>query len=214
MELDALVICTGGRPITPPLPGMELPNVIQAVELLRNPGYTAQAQRVVIIGGGSVGCECAHYLAAEHGKQVTVVEILPYFMKGICTANRGHLIHTMEKYGVQLLNCTRLLEITSEGARVVRNTSRTVPSPYNTWNPVLPDNIPNPLARPMRQEMVETLLPADLIVLAVGLKPNRELYEDCVRASAAPLIYHAADAFQTGRVFEAVKAGYALGTAL
>jgi 2-enoate reductase len=211
---DALVICTGGRPVRPPLPGIDLPNVFQAVDLFRNPSIAERAQRIVIIGGGSVGCECAHYLAAEQGKHVTVIEMLPYFMKGICTANRGHLIHTLEKNGVQLLNCTRLLEITPQGPKVQRNTSPTVPSPYNTWNPILPDNIPNPLARPIREEWVETLLPADLVVLAMGLKPDKALYEACLRSAAAPLIYHAADAFETGRVFEAVKAGYALGTIL
>jgi 2-enoate reductase len=211
---DALVVCAGGKPVNPPLPGVNLPNVIQAVDLFRDPACAQQAHHVVVIGGGSVGCECAHYLAAEQGKQVTVVEILPYFMKGVCTANRGHLIHTLEKFGVKLFNCTRLLEITPQGAKVQRNLSKTVPSPYNTWNPVLPDNIPNPLARPIREELAEVLLPADLVVLAMGLKPNRDLYEACVRANAAPLIYHAADAFQTGRVFEAVKAGFALGTTL
>jgi 2-enoate reductase len=214
LELDALVICAGGRPVTPMLPGISLPHVIQAVDLLRSPSCADAAKRVVIIGGGSVGCECAQYLAVERGKPVTVVEMLPYFMKGVCTANRGHLIHLLEKFGVRLLNCTRLKEITPDGARVLRNRSKSVPSPFKTWNPVLPDNIPNPLARPIREEMEEEVLPADLVVLAMGLKPDRAIYEACLRASAAPVIYNAGDAFQTGRVFEAVKAGFALGTAV
>jgi len=39
-------------------------------------------------------------LAGEHGKQVTVIEMLPYFMEQACTANRGYLLHYLATKGV------------------------------------------------------------------------------------------------------------------
>ncbi|HPH96258.1 MAG TPA: FAD-dependent oxidoreductase [Anaerolineaceae bacterium] len=212
---DALVVCTGGRPFSLKVPGAELPQVVQAVDLFRSPEKAQGAKQVVVIGGGAVGCECAHWLATEQGvKNVTVVEMLPYFMKGLCTANRTHLIHDLERRGVKLLNCTRLQEIKAGQVVVSRNHSSTVPDPYVTWTPLLPENVINPLARPMREELVEETLPADLVVMAAGLRPDDALYRACLQNQAAGLIYFIGDVFQIGRVFEAVKAGFAVGRAL
>jgi 2-enoate reductase len=208
---DALVICTGGSAVRPKLPGLDGPNVVQAVDVFRDPSIVGSGQRVVVIGGGAVGCEAAHFLASEHGKQVKVVEMLPAFMVGQCTANRGHLIHELERLGVELWNCTKLKSVQLNSVTLLRNVSKSVPNPYNTWTPLVPENIPNPLARPIREEVEEQVVPADCVVLAMGLRPNTALYDACLQANAAPEIRQIGDAFEIGRVFEAVKAGYAVG---
>jgi 2-enoate reductase len=211
---DALVICTGGSPVRPKLPGADGPYVVQAVDVFRDPSIVGEGKRVVVIGGGAVGCEAAHFLASEHGKQVKVMEMLPAFMVGMCTANRGHLIHELERMGVELWNCTKLKSIQPGSVTILRNTSKTVPDPYNTWTPLVPENIPNPLARPIKEEIQEQNVPADCVVLAMGLRPNTALYDACLQANAAPEIRQIGDAFETGRVFEAVKAGFAVGRAI
>ena len=213
-KFDAIVICTGGTPAMPPIPGVDHPDVIQAVDLFLNPQLAESAEKVVIIGGGAVGCEAAHYLAGEYNKQVTIIEMLPVLMKGVCTANRGHLVHEMEKLGVKIWIHTRVKAIDAGRVTVERNISPTTPDPYNTWTPLLPDNIPNPLARPIREVWQTEFLDADLVVLAAGLRRNTALYENCIQANAAPEIHTIGDAFQIGRVFEAVKAGFAIGRSL
>jgi 2-enoate reductase len=210
-KFDTIVVCTGSKPIVPPVPGVNSPIVLQAVDVFRNPAMVAKANQIVIVGGGAVGCEMAHFLASEKGKRVTVVEMLPYFMKGICTANRAHIIHILEKIGVQLLNCSRLKEITSDAVIVSRNVSKTVPDPFNTWNPILPENIPNPLARPIKEELRDEVIKADCIILAIGLKPDPSLYDELRRENLAAEIVQIGDGFQVGRVFEAVKAGFSVG---
>jgi 2-enoate reductase len=211
---DALVLCTGGRPKKPPVEGVDLPHVVQAVDLLWNPALASGAGPVVVVGGGDVGCETAYFLACECGKAVTVIEMLPYFMKDSCTANRGYLIHYLEQKGVALWNCTRLQRVHEHGVTVVRNVSPTVPSPYVTWAPVLPENVVNPLARPIRVQEEQVTIPAELVVLAVGMEPDDALYEACVRERVAPEIHNIGDSFAPGRIFDATKAGYALGSAL
>ncbi len=208
---EAVVLCHGAIPATPPAIGVGLPHVVQAVDVFRNPGLADGVETVVVIGGGSVGCECAQFLAYELGKRVTVVEMLPAIMKGVCTANRHHLIRLLEKKGVQLLNCTRLERIDADAVTVTRNVSKTVPDPYITWAPLLPENVTNPLARPIREELEMQALPAGLVVLATGLVPDQRLYEAFKAGSGAAELYRIGDAFQVGRVFEAVKAGYAVG---
>ena len=213
-QFDAVVICTGARPLVPPVPGVDLPHVVQAVDLLRNPALSDAAEKIVIVGGGEVGCETAYFLACERGKRVTVVEMLPHFMKEACTANRGYLIYYLGKRGVTLLNCARLNRVERREVTVVRNVSPTVPDPYVTWKPVLPDNVRNPLARPIRVQEEKAIIKADLVVLATGLRSDDTLYDSCVQAHVAPEIHAIGDAFSPGRIFEATKAGYAVGSRL
>jgi len=211
---DAVVICTGARPTKLVVEGIDLPHVVQAVNLLRNTLTAAKAKKVVIIGGGSVGCEVAYMLVYEMSKDVTIVEMLPYFMKGVCTANRSHLIHYLEKAGVQLLNCAKLQSVGQDTIKISKNVSPTVPDPYNTWSPVLPENIKNPLGKKILVEEKEIDIEADLVVLAVGLEPDDRLYEVCVKERVAPEIHNIGDSFSVGRIFEATKAGYAVGRML
>jgi 2-enoate reductase len=208
---DVAVICCGGKFSLPPIPGVESAQVLTAAEVLMEADKAAQAQNIVVVGGGMIGCECAHFLAVELGKQVSVVEMLPEIMKGVCTANRGHLIHMLEKAGVKLLNCTRLVEIQPGKVVVERNVSKTVPDPYNTWSPLLPENVNNPLAKKLRIDNRIQSLPAGLVVLASGLQPDLELYNACLQLGSAARIYQIGDAFEIKGVFEAVKAGYAVG---
>jgi 2-enoate reductase len=213
-SFDTIILATGTRNCTLPVPGIDAPHVIQAVELLKNPQLAAGAKNILVIGGGDVGCETAYYLACEKEKAVTVVEMLPFFMKETCTANRGHILHSLEKAGVKLWNCARVKEVSGAVTTVIRNTSKTVPDPFNTWAPVLPDNIKNPLAKPIRNEEQELLVEADLVVLACGTVPDDSLYESCVRELAAPEVLHIGDSFSIGGVFEATKAGYTVGRSI
>jgi 2-enoate reductase len=211
---DIIITATGGKPLCPPIPGINKPHVIQAIHLFMHPEIAHHAEKVAVIGGGAVGCECAHYLAAEFGKKVTLIEMLPVLMKGLCTANRGHLIHEMENLGVQLLNMTRLKSIEDDQIIVERNTHQSVPDPHITWRPLLPDNIINPLGQKIKENWQDEKLQTDLIVLAMGLRPDRQLYQNCLKEHSAPKIINIGDSFQIGRVFEAVKAGFLTGSSL
>jgi hypothetical protein len=76
---------------------------------------------------------------------------------------------------------------------------------------LLPENIHNPFAKAIQDEYQEQTLEVDLVVLAMGLRPLNDLYETCLQEQAAPEIIQLGDAFQIGRVFEAVKAGSLVG---
>jgi len=212
-DYDVVVTCTGSRLQPPPIE-CDGGSVLGAVDLLRCPGLAVPAQRVVVAGGGAVGCETAFWLASEHGKQVTVIEMLPHFLKGNCTANRGYLLHYLERLGVQLLNCTRLASIADGRVDVVRNAAAGVPDPYVTWTPLLPENVKTPFARPLEVREVRETIPADLVVLATGLAPDFALYETCVRRRVAPEVHNIGDSFTVAKVLEAVRAGHLLGRRL
>lgn len=161
-----------------------------------------------------MGCEVALMLASEYGLDVTLVEMLPHMMVGICTANRGHLIHELNKRKVKLMNCATLESI-GDGKVIVRtNTSPTVPDPYNTWAPILPENVPNPLAKPIKEVLELRELEADLVVLATGSRQNDAFYRLLQDSYVTPEIHLIGDAGHPGMVTQAVRAGYRTGISL
>lgn len=207
---DSVVFAYGTKNITPKIPGIEEVNVVQATDLLTNPKLLGDSEKIVVVGGGVVGCETAYYLKYEHNKDVKVVEMLPYIMDGACTANRGHLIYYLNKENVELINCAKVISFNKGKVNIVKNVSKGVPNPNNTWQPILPANIQNPLAKKIGDETVNLSLDADLVVLAIGGKSDVGMYFEAQRLHAAPEIYNIGDSFKAGRVLEASRAAYNL----
>ena len=209
---DAIICATGTVQKRPPAKNIDAPHVVLAVDLLRDPSLAESAKDIVIVGGGSVGCETAYFLVHEKKKNVKIVEMLPEIMKGVCTSNRGFLIHYLEKMGVELLNCAMLKEVGNKEVLVQQNVSKTVPDPYITWTPIVPENIENPFAKKIKDELQSRTLKADLVVLSAGARPGDELYYACLAANIAPELYNIGDSFACGRLLEAVRAAYQLAT--
>ena len=187
---DAVVVATGSADTKLPLPGFDSANVVQATELLMHPEKAEGAKNVVVVGAGVVGCETAYWLRYEHDKDVKVVEMTPYIMNHVCTANRGHLIHYLQRAGVELLNCTRVTGYADGSVQAMRNVSKTVPDPYVTWHPILPENVENPLAPKLKTEEQAISLPADLVVIAAGGRADDALFLELQRRRIAPEVYN------------------------
>ncbi len=78
MKPDAVIVATGAAsPVMPDIPGLDKIKPLSAAEVLS--GRSQTGKRVVVIGGGMVGCETAGFLA-EQGKEVTIIEVLPQIM--------------------------------------------------------------------------------------------------------------------------------------
>ena len=74
MGVDVIVLATGSVPIMPKVPGIDDAKVIGCMDAFAHPEKVGE--KVIVIGGGLVGCEMALDYAQE-GKKVTVVEALP-----------------------------------------------------------------------------------------------------------------------------------------
>ena len=207
-KYDKVVVAAGTTDTVLPLPGLDKANWQQAVAVLENPELAKGAKKVVVIGGGVVGSETAYFLKKELGvEDVTVVEMDKYIMNHTCTANRGYLLKYMYDSGIKLLNCTKSVSFDEKGVVVSRNTSKSVPNPYLSWNPILPENVPNPLAPKLKNEPVEEHLDADLIVMAAGGRPNEALFLELQQKLNTIEVYNLGDSFKGGKVFEATKSG-------
>ncbi|HQC54549.1 MAG TPA: FAD-dependent oxidoreductase [Clostridia bacterium] len=210
-KYDVIITATGSNQVRPSsIEGINNKNVVTAVDLFRDPSLLGDAKNAVVIGGGVVGAEAAYWLKYEHGVDVKVVEMDKYIMNHTCTANRGHIIHYLNQGEVELLNCTKLDKIVGNTVYVTRNTHKNVPNPYNTWSPILPVNVVNPLdvLRKIKDEPVELKLETDIVVLAMGVRSANKLYFDCLAENVAPEIYNLGDSFKGAKIFEATRSAY------
>lgn len=69
---DVLIIAAGAQPVIPAIPGIVSDKVVSVAQAEANPD--ALGERVVILGGGLVGCETGIHLGMK-GKQVTIVDM-------------------------------------------------------------------------------------------------------------------------------------------
>jgi len=207
-KYDAIVVATGTKQYIPKVPGSDNKNVVTAVDVLNNPNLAKDKEKIVIVGGGDSGCELAYMLKYELNKDVTIVEATSQLMAQSCTANRGHIMHYLEESGVTAHTCTFLKEIKENSVVLNKNVSKTVPFAYNTWQPILPENIVNPLAKKIKQKMQTIEIPADLVVIAFGIKANNNIYFNLVNENVAPEVYNVGDSNRPGKVFTAVKSAY------
>lgn len=110
---DVIVAALGSRPRRPDFPGGE--TLTPALEALRNPERTGR--RVVIVGGGLVGCELALQLSWL-GRQVTVVDQKPEVCRDASFLYREGLLMELEKAGAAIRSGTLCLSAEKEGIRV------------------------------------------------------------------------------------------------
>lgn len=104
---DAIVLAPGSRPAVPPIPGLDVPGVVDSDGLLADP---VQPERLVIIGAGVVGCEFACAYAA-FGTEVTLVEALPQVLPGADPDVARRLEAALKRQGIALQTAGRVREI-------------------------------------------------------------------------------------------------------
>ncbi len=76
LSTKSIVIATGARPFVPPLPGIDQVGYLTSDTLWT---LREQPQRLVVLGGGPIGCELAQSFA-RLGSQVTQIEMAPRIM--------------------------------------------------------------------------------------------------------------------------------------
>lgn len=92
---DHVIAAVGSRPFAPPIPGKDLPNVCFAVDCF-DEGVTL-GQKIVVIGGGSIGCEVGLQLGSE-GRDVTIIEMRSdVFVDATADYRRFIMPHIVEK---------------------------------------------------------------------------------------------------------------------
>ncbi|NIY73499.1 NAD(P)/FAD-dependent oxidoreductase [Marivivens donghaensis] len=148
---DKLVIGTGSNPFIIPLPGHDLKGVIPYRDLEDTQSMmdlgAKPGSKAVVIGGGLLGLEAAAGMAAR-GVEVTVVHIMGHLMERQLDEAAGYLLRkSLGEKGIKVMCKANSKEILADENGHVRAL-------------LLDDG---------------TELPCDLLVMAVGIRPNTKL---------------------------------------
>ncbi len=104
---EVVIVATGSTPAQPRVPVADA-RLVSAWEVLS--GKESVGRKVVVMGGGEVGCELADYLAAQ-GKEVVILELLQDLALNMEPRGRALLIQRLRRLGVQALLQSRLVEV-------------------------------------------------------------------------------------------------------
>lgn len=113
---DAIVVCSGSKPIKLNVPGADRDNVKLATDVLMD--ATGVGEHVAVVGSGMVGAECAIDLAMA-GKKVTLVEMADTMGAEIMRQMRLPLLFKLEELGVEMRPSTKTTEILENGMKVI-----------------------------------------------------------------------------------------------
>ncbi len=150
VSYDKLLIATGSSPVSPPIPGIDLPGVFSCWTLddARNIASRSKpGAKVLLMGAGFIGCIILEALA-KSGADLTVVEMEDRMVPRMMNDTAGSMIKSWcEDQGVSVHTSTKVTEIaqSGKGFAVSLSTGDTIE--------------------------------ADLIVSATGVRPNIDLVE-------------------------------------
>lgn len=144
-NFDKVIIATGSSPVMPPIKGIDQPFVVGANDLLTNKkGY---GKKVVVLGGGLVGCETACH-CAERAEEVTIIEALPEILMTVKHSknNDQSLRQLMKDCDVKTITNAKVAEFKDNKVYYEKDG---------------------------KQEVIE----ADTVAIAAGYRSNTSLYE-------------------------------------
>ncbi|MBU0764187.1 MAG: FAD-dependent oxidoreductase [Bacteroidetes bacterium] len=109
---DKLVIATGGKPIFPPIDGIEMKGVFTCKYLSDAENIRRyKTKRAVVIGSGAIGIEAAEALK-KNGCEVTVIELLDCVLPTLFDKPVAKLLgDDLVKYGITLHTGEKVLHI-------------------------------------------------------------------------------------------------------
>jgi 2,4-dienoyl-CoA reductase-like NADH-dependent reductase (Old Yellow Enzyme family)/thioredoxin reductase len=110
---DSVIVATGAVQIIPKIPGVDGLNVVTAWDVLR--GQTKLDGKVIVVGGGMVGCETAEYIASN-GNDVEVVEMLPDIGLDMEPFSKVFLTERLQEMKVNIHTSLKVDKINQNGA--------------------------------------------------------------------------------------------------
>lgn len=201
---DAVVVATGGTPLMQDISGIRKNHVHTAESILL--GQAEIGKHVIIIGGGSVGCETALFIAKKDvltaeqmqflaeweamdyksalqgalaNRTVTLLEMMGEVGSDIESHTRVFILASLAKYNVKVLTRAKVVEITDNGIYYLHD------------------------------DKDRYFIPGDTVVLAVGYRSNNKVFEEI--RSQMKEVYCVGDCVTPRTAFEAIHEGYEVG---
>ena len=163
LDTEYILIAAGSKAVIPPIPGADLPGVMDSDALLDWRG--SLFKRLLIIGGGVIGMEFAS-IYSSLGTEVTVVEALPRIIANMDKELSQSLKMLMKKRNVQIITDARVTGIRPAETAQYRPDPSDIPDPENGNR-----FSKSVLCCKYEVKGKETGLEADAILICTGRKP-------------------------------------------
>ena len=187
MDADEIILATGATPVIPGWIGTSgHPNIVSAWDILRGRAYPGM--NVVVIGGGSVGCETAEFMSDRHnyqsqvGRKITIIEMADFLDPGDYTANRDYLMSRLQRKPIDVLTSAKVTGITENSVAYSKGGTESV---------------------------IEGV---DTIVVAMGSAPENSLASELEKAGKP--FHIIGDAGNVGKIVNAISDGRKLALSL
>lgn len=174
-----IILCGGSTPIVPSFM-TEFKDYMTADDVLY--GRKFPRRKIVIIGGGSVGCETADYLAPilndrfPRNREIILIEMAHEIMANESGPGRSLLVQRMMGKGIQIICDAKVEKVSNDTIQYSKNG--------------------------VDYEITD----ADTLVLAMGYRPNVTLQEQLADAGVAYTVL--GDCNKLGNIKDAISAGY------
>ena len=174
-----VILCAGATPVVPQFM-TQFKDWMTADDVLY--GRKFPGRKIVVIGGGSVGCETADYLAPvlndrfPRNREITLIEMAPEIMEAESGPGRSLLVQRMMEKGIQILCDAKVEEVNHT---VIKYT---------------------------KDGKTHEITDADTLVLAMGYRPSNTLEEQLT--SAGITCHVLGDCKKPGNIKDAVTEGY------
>jgi 2,4-dienoyl-CoA reductase-like NADH-dependent reductase (Old Yellow Enzyme family)/NADPH-dependent 2,4-dienoyl-CoA reductase/sulfur reductase-like enzyme len=175
---DALIIAAGSKPVIPQIPGIDKPHVHWAPEV--DMGKVRIGDKVVVIGAGTVGIECAIGLK-RRGKEVTVVEMAPdlSILRDSSGAAYMEFMELLKELAVPVLFDRKLEEVKNNS--VIYRDMKT-------------------------SEKIEYR--ADTVLLAVGVAARHDVADSLRHCAPETEVFIVGDASEVGTIATAIRSAF------
>lgn len=184
---DVIILAAGAEPIVPPFPGLEESRWTTAYDLLDGKSKV-KTETVFIVGAGTTGLETAEYLALR-GVRSIVVKRKPEVGSKLDPLAQAVLLKRLESLGVEVRTGVEVIRFENDKA----GQTTVVARPY-----------------PHRENAPELLFPAETIVIALGLRPDRSLAE-ALESQGGPQVHIIGDCVEPREALEAIWEGFEIG---
>lgn len=146
-EPYAVVVAVGGRPIKPPIPGLDGDNIYLAHDILRDE-IVPEDMNIALVGSGMTGLEAAEVLA-EGGNKIIMYDMLDEIAKGANLSTKFAIMTALGAKGTEFKTLHKLIHV--KGDEVI--------------------------FEDMGNNNEEVIQKADMVVLSLGVSPEKTIGE-------------------------------------
>lgn len=175
---NIIVNATGSQPLLPPIKGLhdhidqeggKVMSILKLIQGIHDFPADMKGKKIVVVGGGAVGLDAVEFFAPKHA-EVSIVEMLPVLGKDLDPVSKVSTRDLMEKYHVNQLTETALMEVRGD-CFVVKKDGQERELPFDYGFVCLGMKAHNPVFHALRETFADQ--PVEIVNIGDSVRARR-----------------------------------------